>query len=167
MIYVNTFWCQILTYSSEADLKCFNRSVNSLLNVINGPNEIIQMHLLYANCVPIMTYASGIKEFPAREMTNCNTALNNAVRKIFSYNRWESIRTLRESMSHKSLIELFAESRRKFFMSLPDHHSPTLRFLSHLNLFIEHWISPIVIKPFHFCISCCSWRLKLCMPLSY
>ena len=57
-----------LTYSSEADLKCFNRSVNSLLNVINGPNEIIQMHLLYANCVPIMTYASGIKEFPAREM---------------------------------------------------------------------------------------------------
>ena len=62
-------------------------------------------------------------------MTNCNTALNNAVRKIG---------TLRESLSHKSLIELFAESRRKFFMSLPDHHSPTLRFLSHLNLFIEH-----------------------------
>ena len=53
------------------------------------------MHLLYANCVPILTYASGIKQYPAREMTNCTTALNNAIRKIFSYNRWEVIKIFR------------------------------------------------------------------------
>ena len=73
------------TYSSEADLKCFYRSVNSVLNVINGPNGIVQMHLLYANGVPILTYASEIKLFPSREMTNCNTALNNVIRKVFLY----------------------------------------------------------------------------------
>ena len=124
-----------LSYSSEADLKCFYRAVNSVLNVINGPNEIVQMHLLYANCVPILTYGSGIKAYPAREMTNCNTALNNAIRKIFTYNRWESIRTLRESFTYKSLVELFAEARQKFFLSLSSRHNPTLRYLSHLDLF--------------------------------
>ena len=62
------------------------------------------------------------------------------------------------SLSYKSLIELFAESRRKLFLSLCLYLSTlvssTLRFLSHLNLFklfIEHWINPIVIEPFYFC----------------
>ena len=45
-----------LSYSSEADLRCFYRSANSILNVVNGPNEIIQMHLLYANCIPILSH---------------------------------------------------------------------------------------------------------------
>ena len=43
------------SYSSENDLRTFYKSVNSILNVINGPNEVIKMHLLYANCVPILT----------------------------------------------------------------------------------------------------------------
>ena len=75
------------SYSSENDLRTFYKSVNSILNVIKGPNEVIKMHLLYANCVPILTYASAVKEFSAREMTSCNTALNDAIRKIFSFRR--------------------------------------------------------------------------------
>ena len=126
-----------LSYSSEADLRCFYRSANSILNVVNGPNEIIQMHLLYANCVPILTYASAIKEFPAREMSSCNTALNDAIRKIFTFHRWESVRTLREGFGYMSLIKLFEQSKRRFLLSLPSHPNSCLRFLFHLNSLID------------------------------
>lgn len=126
-----------LSYTAENDLRSFYRSANSILNVINGPNEIIMMHLLYANCVPILTYGSAIKQFPSREMTSCNTALNDAIRKIFSFHRWESVRTLRGSFGYKSLIELFEQSRRSFLLSLRSHPNSALRFLSHLDSFTD------------------------------
>ena len=121
------------SYSAETDLRSFYRAVNSILNVINGPNEVIKMHLLFTNCVPILTYACAAKEFPAREMTSCNTALNDAIRKIFSFHRWESVRTLREGFGYKSLIELFANAKRKFLLSLPAHQNPIFRSLPTLN----------------------------------
>ena len=68
-----------LSYSSEEDLKNFYRAANLVLNVVNAPNETIQMHLLHTNCAPILVYACGIKEYPSLEMTNCNTALNNKI----------------------------------------------------------------------------------------
>ena len=121
------------SYSAETDLRSFYRAVNSILNVINGPNEVIKMHLLYTNCVPILKYACAAKEFPAREMTSCNTALNDAIRKIFSFHRWESVRTLREGFGYKSLIELFANAKRKFLLSLSAHQNPIFRSLPTLN----------------------------------
>ena len=43
------------------------------------------MQLLHTNCVPILTYACAVKEFSAKEMTNCTEAMNDAIRKcVFS-----------------------------------------------------------------------------------
>ena len=100
------------TFSADADLRSFYRSVNSILNVVKKPDEAIQMYLLYTNCVPIVTYACQVKEFSARQMSLCNTALNDAIRKVFTYQRWESVRLLRESLGYKSLYEIFAISKK-------------------------------------------------------
>ena len=99
-----------LTYSANDDLRAFYRSANSILNVVNGPEEAVKMQLLYSNCIPILTYASAVKQFSSRDMTSCNTAVNDAIRIIFTFHRWESVRTLREIFGYKPLIELFAQS---------------------------------------------------------
>ena len=83
-----------ISFSAQNDLCSFYRSANSILNVLNKPDELTLMHLLYANCVPTLTYCSSIKEFSSREMNDCNTAVNDAIRRIFSFNRWESVRHL-------------------------------------------------------------------------
>ena len=101
-------------------------AANSILNVLNKPDECIQMFLLYANCVPCLTYDSAVKDFPSRQMTDCNTALNDAIRKIFSYNRWESVRFLRTQLGYKSVYEIFECSKNKFLNSLSSHHNATL-----------------------------------------
>ena len=41
-------------------------------------------------------------------MQDINTAINDAIRKIFSFNRWESVRALREGCDKKSIYDIFA-----------------------------------------------------------
>ena len=84
------------------------------------------MHLLYSCCIPILSYAGAVKEYPSRQMQDCSTALNDALRFIFGYNRWESVRTLRESFGYESLVEIFHGAKSKFDDSLLTHRNPII-----------------------------------------
>ena len=94
-----------ISFSSTNDLTKFYRASNTILRATRKPSEEVMLHLLYTCCIPILSYACAVKEYPAREMQNCTTAFNDALRFIFGYNRWESVRTLRESFGYKSLVE--------------------------------------------------------------
>ena len=48
-------------------------------------------------------------------MRQYNTALNDAIRRIYSYNRWESTRCLRQQLGFSNLYEIF-EGRLNLFM---------------------------------------------------
>ena len=123
----------LFAFSSKPDLRSFYRSANSVLNVRDKPNILIQMHLLYANCVPTLSNARAVKDLPARELMNCNTAVNDAIRKIFSFNRWESVRSLRKDLGFKSITEIFAEAKLTFLNCLPHHHNPIINRLYLIN----------------------------------
>ena len=116
-------------FSACNDLRKFYRSTNSLLTVLHRPSEQVLMQLLYVNCLPIISYASEIKLYSAREMRDCNTAINDAIRKIFTFNRWESVRLLRESFGYKSIYQIFDEAKSRFSKSLESHHNQTLRLI--------------------------------------
>ena len=122
------------SFSAAPELQSFYRSVNSILNVVQKPDEITQMHLLFSNCVPILSHASAVKEFSTREMHTCNTAVNDAIRKIFSFQRWESIRELRGYFGYKSITEMFSIAKDRFEKSLPTHGNPILSFLHLIHL---------------------------------
>ena len=137
--YVSSIKCLGVTISSNPnfsfnaskDIANFYCSSNAILNALHKPDVCILMHLLYTNCVPVLTYACGVKTYSSREMQDCNNALNNAIRRIFTYNRWESVRVLRESLGYRSLTEIFNATASKFFDSLPSHpNSITCKFLS-------------------------------------
>ena len=81
-----------LGFSARNDLSSFFRAANSVINVLRDAHEHILLTLLYTNCVPILSYASSIKQYSATEMSNCNVAINNVLRKIFGFTQWQSIR---------------------------------------------------------------------------
>ena len=87
------------------------------------------MKLLYSVCVPIITYAAEVVNFPHKEMESLHVAVNDAIRKIFSYHRWKSIRTLRGSLGYLSITELFAKRKRKFESQLPHLGNAVLTYL--------------------------------------
>ena len=109
------------SFSAAPKLQSFFRSVNSILNVINKPDEVTQMHLLFSNCVPVLSHASAVKEFSARDMHTCNTAVNDAVRKIFSFQQWESVRELRSCLATNHLPNFFPLRS----VDLKPHYLPT------------------------------------------
>ena len=96
------------------------------------PTENILMQLLYSNCVPKLTYGSAIKTLTSAEKNQFNVAVNNAIRRIFGFRCWQSIRQLREFYNFKSIEEMFTNARKRFFDSLISHKNDVLRFLSQL-----------------------------------
>ena len=107
----------------------FYRSSNSILNVLNGPSEDVQMRLLYSICVPCLTYACDVVDYSCKDKQSLHVALNDAIRKIFGYNRWQSIKDIRESFGFLSVTEIFAKRKSKFELSLPHSGNSLLTFL--------------------------------------
>ena len=100
--------------SARKPLTTFYCSANTILNILHKPSEQIMMHLLYSNCVPGLTYACEIRRHSSDEMQKMNTAVNDCIRRIFSYNRWESTRFLRNSFGYDSITNIFAKRSASF-----------------------------------------------------
>ena len=112
-----------LTFSCNNDLAKFYRASNSILTAVEKPSEEIVLQLLYTNCIPTLTYACAIKTYSSRQMQSCNTAVNDALRRIFRYNKWVSVRVLRDSFGYKSITDIFGRARKKFYTILPYHYN--------------------------------------------
>ena len=85
----------------------FRSAANTVLNAQRKSSEIVLMKLLFSNCVPIVTYACEAVSFSVKQTQALNVALNDCIRRIFGYNRWESVRFLRLSMGYPSITDLF------------------------------------------------------------
>ena len=107
-----------LCFSAMSTIRSFHQAANSVLHGRIKPDPHVLMKLLYTNCVPIITYACAVKQFSAADMHKCHVAVNNAIRKIFSFAVWQSIRHLRISYGYLSIYELFEKARRKFMASV-------------------------------------------------
>ena len=93
----------------------------------------MQLYLLYSICVPNVTYASDVVNYHYKEKNSLHVAVNDAIRRIFSYNRWESIRDLRIDNGYLSVTEIFANRKRSFEERLSKIGN---NFLSKLSLIV-------------------------------
>ena len=87
------------------------------------------MQLLYSNCVLKLTYGAAVKDLSSAEKHKYNVAVNNAVRRIFDFRYWQSIRQLREAYNYDSIEIVFAKARKNFLVSLANHSNKLLQFL--------------------------------------
>ena len=115
--------------SPKKCVSSYYRSINTILNVVRKPSVTVMMKLLYSISVPILTYACDVKVFSSKEMTQLHVATNDAIRRIFTYNRWESVKTLREGLGYRSITEIFASRRATFERNLPRLGNATLSYL--------------------------------------
>ena len=118
--------------SISEDLRGFFGSVNSILSSIQRPRENTLMQLLYSNCVPKLTFGAEVKDLNSTEMNQYNVALNGAIRRIFGFRYWQSIRQIRECCGFRSMEQLFEKAKRRFFNSILHHDNVILKFLASL-----------------------------------
>ena len=72
----------------------FFTSTNSILSKCSSTSDIVKLHLLESHCLPILLYASESLNLPNQQLTELNSWWNSVYRKIFNYNKWESVRSL-------------------------------------------------------------------------
>ena len=116
--------------SVNEDLRGFFGSVNSILTSVRQPRENVMMQLLYSNCIPKLTYGAAVKDLNATEKHQYNVAVNNAIRRIFGFRLWQSIRQIREYYGYPSIELMFANAKTRFYQKLSGHDNSILRFLS-------------------------------------
>ena len=98
---------KIFSTSHLKPLIKFRSAANTVLNVNRKPSEQILMTMLYATCIPHFTYASDVVQYSTSQMHSMNMAVNDCIRRLFTFNRWESERYLRQSFGYPSLSETF------------------------------------------------------------
>ena len=118
--------------SAKNHLQAFYCSSNTILNILHKPSEEVQMRLLYSNCVPALTYACEVKVHESRDMMRMDVAVNDSIRKIFGFQRWESTRSLRQSYGYDSICETYAKRRQKFLKNIRLTKNPILILLNSL-----------------------------------
>ena len=124
-------------FSVIEDLRGFFGSVNSILSSMNKPRENVLMQLLYSNCVPKLTFGASVKELTASEKNQFNVAVNTAVRRIFGFRQWQSIRQIREVYGYDSIETMYDKARRRFHNGMMSHSNDILRFLEGLRRVAE------------------------------
>ena len=60
--------------------------------------------------------------------------IRDAIRKIFTFRRWESVRQLRSNFGYLSLTEIFWNTRKKFLESVKTYRNGVI---SQLTRFIQ------------------------------
>ena len=120
-------------FLSRSKLSLFFRATTSVITALPDAHAHVVLQLLYSNCVPILSYASEVKEYSANDMSSCNLAINSAMRRVFGFTDWRSIRVLREVFGFSSIYEIFKKSELRFLSSCRTHSNPIIR---HLHLIL-------------------------------
>ena len=119
-----------LNFPANQTIRSFHRAANSILYSPVKPDKRVLLRLLYTNCVPIITYACSVKEYSTADMYRCHVAVNNAIRKIFSFAMWQSIREVRVCNGYRSVYELFAAAQNKFLANAAHSSNKIVAFLA-------------------------------------
>ena len=92
------------------------------------------MNLLFSNCVPCLTYAAEVVDYGSSEMHAFNVAVNDSIRRIYSYNRWESTRSLRQQLGFPNVYEVFESRKRSFLAKNSEIQNHVIRELTSFAL---------------------------------
>lgn len=123
-----------LGFNATNSLISFYRTSNCIINVVYRPSEEVLMRLIYSYCVPKLTYGAQVTTFNYRDTHAMTVALNDAIRKIFGWNRWQSVSDLRKMMGYDSLEILFAKLKRSFLSQLRHIDNAVLHTLMRLTI---------------------------------
>ena len=119
----------MFAFNCHEEKKKFYRASNSIVNALFKPSEEVTIKLFFTNCVSILAYGLEIKEFLARDMRSIHVAINDGIRKVFGWNRWESVRELRTLFGYNDIYTMAEKRKRRFFSTLKELNNPILLFL--------------------------------------
>jgi hypothetical protein len=96
----------------------FYAASNCIFNNSSGLDELLQLQLQRSYCLPILQYASPALHFSKGQLRSLNVCWNDVYRKIFKFNRWESVTEFIEGLGNMNFTHLWYLSVFKFIKYL-------------------------------------------------
>ena len=116
-------WCNSVKYlgvhtvsgkSISFDMDPVRRSFFSAFKCIFSNNssasEIVQLTLHESYCLPVLTYSMPATDLKSKQVSELNACWNSVFRKIFGFNKWESVRLFIHGMGIDLVHTLCASS---------------------------------------------------------
>ena len=90
---------------SECRRKFF-ATVNSLFNKCKFTSDVVKLELLESHCLPVLLYSVDCLNLDTVQVKELNSWWNSVYRKIFNYNKWESVKEVIHLMGRLDLLHL-------------------------------------------------------------
>ena len=79
---------------------------NSILGKAKCLNDIIKLSLMESYCLPILSYATVAMKLTHAQICDLNACWNSVYRRIFGFNKWESVRVFIHDMGRLDFCHL-------------------------------------------------------------
>jgi hypothetical protein len=114
-----------------AERRSFFSAVNCILSKSHFTSDMVKLFLCEVHCLPIIMYSLESLSLLNAQLRDLNSWWNSVYRKIFSYNKWESVSELIFMLDRLDLITLYRVRKAKFISSLHCSPNSVLRYFYH------------------------------------
>jgi len=102
-----------------ADIKRrFYVACNSVLGRCKYADECVKLSLVKSMCLPMLTYCLGALDMSGHIVKDLGVCWNDCFRRIFNYNRWESVRDLQYCCGLEPMEDMYSSYREKYLHSV-------------------------------------------------
>jgi hypothetical protein len=99
------------TVDSTPKRRNFYSSVNCIFNRSHMRSDMAKLYLTEAHCLPIIMYSLESLSLQNAQLRDINFWWNSIYRRIFNYNKWESVRNLMFELGRLDFISLYSIRR--------------------------------------------------------
>ena len=124
-----------VTFIAGAQLSCnidvavrkFYAASNCIFNNSNSLDDLLQLHLQQSYCLPLLSYGMSGVRLNASQLRTLNACWNNVFRKIFHYNKWDSVKLVIEGLGLLNFTHLYYLSVVKLIKTMLCSNNLALR----------------------------------------
>ena len=89
-------------------------SVNTIFSKCKFTSDIVKLELLESQCLPILLYSIECLSLNIVQLKEINSWWNSVYRKIFGYNKWESVKEVICLLGRLDVLHIVVMRRLKF-----------------------------------------------------
>ena len=117
----------------------FYAACNSICYSFKHTNELVKLQLMKSYCLPLLTYCIGAIDLPKYKVTDLSVCWNDCFRKIFKFQRWESVKELQYYCNELPFDLMYDVARWKFLSAtvMPDSVALLCEFMSDSKQLID------------------------------
>ena len=136
----------LLSVTETMSLCCMELSFNLVISIIEDVTAKSLLSLQEAHSLSVLMYAAPALHLSVKQTNELNVCWNMVYRRMFRYNRWESVRAVidgcgRLDVRHLILLRKIQFYKRIFYMNDSVLHKPSCALLSTDSMFYTCMIS--------------------------